>query len=1053
MPTLRQRIAFLRKTGLFLLFTLVVLWAALPYWSMWLPLRKPVHELLKQYGGGSASYESISLTHTGRVHINNFHFNLPWQHQRITVDIESAAARLLFSPQLKLRGIHAAVDQVSLLHIHSMQINAENWKEAPRIAIVSRDAELDINAWLANPLPFPASSDSEWPFSITANVQRVSLQGIPDYPELIVNATGSLGTENAFGAYVSIPGQKAAFSLAGVLDEQMKGLSELQCRINSFPVHATHTMAFQSIADGTLHLRQENNGGYASTMHVSLSDTSLRFSGDKIACPTLAVQTKLNMNPDFLPMAMDGTGSHAPIAYHHNAQVWNLPAGQATVHNSSTETTYQGRWEFPSMGALDGVIALQEKGVDGEIAFTLHDQSLHALLALLPESLRLGFEQVQSNLNAHGTLGIKQSELADIHINYQINDFNYVSGPIRVSNATLTGEGNGNVHGIVSVNQGAVTLDYAISQNQSLSIPVDDIKLDILWDNIKNQTQVSLAAAEAKPLADIAGKWDSLTSRWQVEGRLDLDNLASVWNTGTPESLHGLEGVGSVSLAAHGDATSGRFSAQSPDLTLYNFTVEPAYGLQIRNVSSAVTWNTASGSLAGRIESSTPYLSYAGNDVEWASDTLTVDITREGSDSPFHLSVTPPGGGIMNTVWDKQAGTDFSLSKLNLQVFVLPLVLDLLAGIKTREAGWLAEGSLDGNATMNNGELYGMIQLYETGFATLHKPSIIVENASMTLPFAYPLLFERFPSREFRFTARNVSLEDSDFQSPTFSIPISRDAITIASNTQLPIFGGILNIKQLQIEDWQEPQPHMTGAFELERLDVAKLHILFPFLPEQGALSGTIEAFTVSHDRIELNGRLQIDVFGGTMMVQDVFVRNPFTNTRVIGADIELQKIDLRQLTRYFDFGSMEGHISGTMDNLRFMLQPSSADSPILPIAFTVEIHSDMEDDGSLNKDALEKIVDLGQTSGLAKSMINRERYFFSALGLKAQLNGDNLILYGTQENNYFLAPSKKFFGNKIAISLGNPKQVISFSAFWKRLLDQIGRFKDGGGLPNIQVN
>ncbi|HKL52907.1 MAG TPA: hypothetical protein VJ902_03035, partial [Wenzhouxiangellaceae bacterium] len=75
----------------------------------------------------------------------------------------------------------------------------------------------------------------------------------------------------------------------------------------------------------------------------------------------------------------------------------------------------------------------------------------------------------------------------------------------------------------------------------------------------------------------------------------------------------------------------------------------------------------------------------------------------------------------------------------------------------------------------------------------------------------------------------------------------------------------------------------------------------------------------VSGGVIEVQGGLDIDLFGGSARINDLSVERPFGSLPALAADLEFDALDLEQVTGAFAFGRMLGLLSGHVRNLRLL--------------------------------------------------------------------------------------------------------------------------------------
>ncbi|UJB17512.1 MULTISPECIES: YdbH domain-containing protein [Lysobacter] len=121
-------------------------------------------------------------------------------------------------------------------------------------------------------------------------------------------------------------------------------------------------------------------------------------------------------------------------------------------------------------------------------------------------------------------------------------------------------------------------------------------------------------------------------------------------------------------------------------------------------------------------------------------------------------------------------------------------------------------------------------------------------------------------------------------------------------------------------------------GLNLERLDVGQLAKALDWPAFTGELSGRLPEAHYADDRLELNGGLTMQLFGGTVAVSSLAMERPFGVAPTLSSDLALESIDLESLTGVFGFGSITGRLFGRIEQLRLV--------DWQPTAFDAELHT-----------------------------------------------------------------------------------------------------------------
>ncbi len=86
-----------------------------------------------------------------------------------------------------------------------------------------------------------------------------------------------------------------------------------------------------------------------------------------------------------------------------------------------------------------------------------------------------------------------------------------------------------------------------------------------------------------------------------------------------------------------------------------------------------------------------------------------------------------------------------------------------------------------------------------------------------------------------------------------------------------------------------------------------------------GTLAGRFPGVQYQEERLIFAGGIVMDVFSGEVEVDGLEIERPFGSLPALSAHVDLRRLDLLELTGAFDFGRMEGRMSGWVRELRLL--------------------------------------------------------------------------------------------------------------------------------------
>ena len=156
-----------------------------------------------------------------------------------------------------------------------------------------------------------------------------------------------------------------------------------------------------------------------------------------------------------------------------------------------------------------------------------------------------------------------------------------------------------------------------------------------------------------------------------------------------------------------------------------------------------------------------------------------------------------------------------------------------------------------------------------------------------------------------------------------------RGELALSAPVTVPMLGGALAFDHVAIRPASGGSPaEMTFGLTLERLDVAQFTRALGWPAFTGELSGRIPRAHYRGDRLEFDGGLAMQVFGGRVDVSSLVMERPFGVAPTLGADIAIDDLDLQSLTGVLGFGSITGKLDGRIGGLRLVdWQPTTFDA------------------------------------------------------------------------------------------------------------------------------
>lgn len=263
----------------------------------------------------------------------------------------------------------------------------------------------------------------------------------------------------------------------------------------------------------------------------------------------------------------------------------------------------------------------------------------------------------------------------------------------------------------------------------------------------------------------------------------------------------------------------------------------------------------------------------------------------------------------------------------------------------------------------------------------------------------------------------------------------------LARPVRIPVLDGALEIDTLEFGDLGAGDDRVRFEARLSPLSMRELSRALDWPPLSGQLAGTLPALNYADGVLTVAGRLEAEVFGGQVTVDNLRVERLLEPLARLQADIELRDIELAELTAALSFGLMTGRLDGYVRGLELL--------DWRPVAFDARLYTPPGDRARrrISQRAVDNIANLGGGgAGALSSGFLRffEEFSYDAFALGCRLERDVCFMSGVEPRDQ---------GYVILRGRGLPRiDVMGFArqVSWSALLAQLEGIMAGEG-PEIR--
>lgn len=264
-------------------------------------------------------------------------------------------------------------------------------------------------------------------------------------------------------------------------------------------------------------------------------------------------------------------------------------------------------------------------------------------------------------------------------------------------------------------------------------------------------------------------------------------------------------------------------------------------------------------------------------------------------------------------------------------------------------------------------------------------------------------------------SAREGAAEPSSFawqQLQLGHVPIGPSGITflteaaslrLLDKTRLSLLGGVLTVDRFEWTARDNDDYDLFFVGELEAISLEQLAQALDWTPMSGTIGGKIPGVDYRDNTLTLEGELTIDVFDGRITVSRLASSGLLSDFSQVFGSIEIDSLDLEQLTSKFKFGGIEGRLSGFVRDLYL--------ENWQPVTFSAWLGTPDDDDSRrrISQAAVENLARIG--GGGATDLISRtflgffENFAYQRLGIGCNLQNGVCRLTGVEpsERGYYI--------------------------------------------------
>ncbi|HEX5353445.1 MAG TPA: hypothetical protein VFW60_05150 [Rhodanobacteraceae bacterium] len=266
----------------------------------------------------------------------------------------------------------------------------------------------------------------------------------------------------------------------------------------------------------------------------------------------------------------------------------------------------------------------------------------------------------------------------------------------------------------------------------------------------------------------------------------------------------------------------------------------------------------------------------------------------------------------------------------------------------------------------------------------------------------------------------------------------SAGALTLRKPVAVAVLGGSFNLGSFVWRPGAGKSRRLSVAFAMTNVDLPQLCKAFGWPAFEGKLGGAVPDLSYRGDELAFAGGLSLDVFGGSVSITDLSMLHPFGNTPELAANVDMQQLDMAQITSVFDFGQITGRVNGQVRDLKLV--------DWKPVAFRADITAN--GGGKISQHAIKSLTEVGGggIAGGLQSLALRvfKTFHYSRIGLSCTLSNGVCNMGGISPD-----PDPNDNGYTIVEGSGLPRITVighQDAVDWATLVGRLKSATEGNG-------
>ncbi|HSH87078.1 MAG TPA: hypothetical protein VK958_07505 [Methylophilus sp.] len=221
---------------------------------------------------------------------------------------------------------------------------------------------------------------------------------------------------------------------------------------------------------------------------------------------------------------------------------------------------------------------------------------------------------------------------------------------------------------------------------------------------------------------------------------------------------------------------------------------------------------------------------------------------------------------------------------------------------------------------------------------------------------------------------------------------VNRYSITSPS-LKLPILDGALEFQDISAA-WINQSMVWHVKMDMQPISMSQFSQALDWPTMRGQITGAVPLITYANHELRMTGDMQFKLFNGMVGMSDLDIDDPLGAVPKLHANFTMRDIDLGEITRTFNFGSITGKLEGDIKHLRLQnWKPVYMDAVIQT--------ADGPFEKKISQRAVENITALGGEGTAAALQRTFLRFFkefgYEKIGLRCELRGDICKMGGVE--------------------------------------------------------